>query len=160
MTGFFTNWITKIVDKAVAARFDTAKQEIDYDELAQALISGGLDYHRIAESVELSDLADEINTDDLEQRIAEKVDIDDVIEKVADNIDTGDVAERVKEDFELDYSEFDIDYPTLANEMDMDALAENVRENMDVDYDELEQRVNYESLARALVKMAASAPAS
>jgi hypothetical protein len=165
--GFFANWIEKIVDRVVASRVDAineavvtktmaaVKDIIDYDALSQCLISNGLDYHQIAEGVDLSDLADEINTDDLEQQIVDRVDTDTIVEKVAENIDNDDIASHVTDNFEMDYTQFDIDYCALAEEIDNDAIADNVRDSLDLDYDAIAEEINYEELGRALIKIAA-----
>jgi uncharacterized membrane protein YheB (UPF0754 family) len=87
--------------------------EIDYDDLANSLISSGLDYHQIASNIELGDLAAEIDTSDIENRVVEQVDMDEVVQGVVDAIDTDDIAEKVKDNIEIDYSEIEIDYAQL-----------------------------------------------
>ena len=87
--------------------------EIDYDELANSLISNGLDYSEIASNIELSDLVAEFDTDNIEEQIAQKVDMDDVVQCVVDAVDTDDIADKVKDEIEIDYSEIEIDYAAL-----------------------------------------------
>jgi len=87
--------------------------EIDYDELANSLISNGLDYSEIASNIELSDLVAEFDTDNIEEQIAQKVDMDDVVQCVVDAVDTDDIADKVKDEIEIDYSKIEIDYAAL-----------------------------------------------
>jgi len=108
---------TAVAEQVKAAMVSVAEKvenvEIDYDDLANSLISNGLDYNQIASNIELSDLASEFDTGDIENRVVEQVDIDDVVQGVVDAIDTDDIAERVKDNVEIDYSEIEIDYSAL-----------------------------------------------
>lgn len=163
--GWFTGWIAAIAERVVNARMSafeqtvmttvkSAQPEIDYDRLVTALADDNKLYAGVATNINLSDLADEIDTDSIESSVLEKVDIDDVARNVADNVDTGDIAQYVSENFEFDYSEVDIDYSSLAEEIDNEDLAREVKDQIDVDMDELAEHINYEELARALVKLA------
>ena len=117
---------TAVAEQVKAAMVGVAEKvenvEIDYDDLANSLISSGLDYNQIACNIELSDLASEFDTSDIESRVAEQIEIDDVVQRVVDNIDTDDIAERVKDNVEIDYSEIEIDYADLGR-----ALVDMVR---------------------------------
>jgi hypothetical protein len=108
---------TAVAEQVKAAMVSVAEKvenvEIDYDDLANSLISNGLDYNQIASNIELSDLVSEFDTSDIENRVVEQVDIDDVVQGVVDSIDTDDIAERVKDNVEIDYSLIEIDYSAL-----------------------------------------------
>lgn len=108
---------TAVAEQMKAAMVSVAEKvenvEIDYDDLANSLISHGLDYNQIASNIELSDLVSEFDTSDIENRVVEQVDMDDVVQGVVDAIDTDDIAERVKDNVEIDYSEIEIDYSAL-----------------------------------------------
>jgi hypothetical protein len=108
---------TAVAEQIKAAMVSVAEKvenvEIDYDDLANSLISNGLDYNQIASNIELSDLVSEFDTSDIENRVVEQVDIDDVVQGVVDAIDTDDIAEKVKDEIEIDYSEIEIDYSAL-----------------------------------------------
>lgn len=108
---------TAVAEQIKAAMVSVAEKvenvEIDYDDLANSLISNGLDYNQIASNIELSDLVSEFDTSDIENRVVEQVDMDDVVQGVVDAIDTDDIAERVKDNVEIDYSEIEIDYSAL-----------------------------------------------
>jgi hypothetical protein len=108
---------TAVAEQVKAAMVSVAEKvenvEIDYDDLANSLISSGLDYNQIASNIELGDLVSEFDTSDIENRVVEQVDMDDVVQGVVDAIDTDDIAERVKENIEIDYSDIEIDYAAL-----------------------------------------------
>jgi len=108
---------TAVAEQMKAAMVSVAEKvenvEIDYDDLANSLISNGLDYNQIASNIELSDLVSEFDTSDIENRVVEQVDMDDVVQGVVDAIDTDDIAERVKDNVEIDYSLIEIDYSAL-----------------------------------------------
>lgn len=108
---------TAVAEQVKAAMVSVAEKvenvEIDYDDLANSLISSGLDYNQIASNIELGDLVSEFDTSDIENRVVEQVDMDDVVQGVVDAIDTDDIAERVKDEIEIDYSEIEIDYSAL-----------------------------------------------
>ena len=154
---WFSGWVEKIVARVVDARMaalDSTKPEIDYDQLATALHENSLDYAQIASNIQMSDLADEISTDSIEDRVIEKMDLDEVARRAAENVDAGDVADHVKDNFEFDYSEFDIDYSSLANEVDPSDLASEVKDQIEIDMSELAEDIDYEELAKALIKLA------
>lgn len=117
---------TAVAEQVKAAMVTVAEKvenvEIDYDDLANSLISSGLDYNQIASNIELSDLIAEFDTSEIENRVVEQIEIDDVVQGVVDAIDTDDIAERVKDNIEIDYSEIEIDYAALGR-----ALVEMVR---------------------------------
>lgn len=96
---------------AVAEKVENV--EIDYDDLANSLISSGLDYNQIASNIELSDLVAEFDTDEIEEKISQKVDMDDIVQCVVDAVDHDDIADKIKDDIEIDYSEIEIDYAAL-----------------------------------------------
>lgn len=152
---WLTGWIETIVNRIVDARLATeTKPEIDYDRLVALLVDNETVYGRVASHIDLSDLADEINTDSIEGSVLEKIDIDDVARTVADNVETDDIARYVSENFEFDYSEFDIDYSSLANEIDHSDLASEVKDQIEINTDELAEEIDYEELAKALIKLA------
>lgn len=117
---------TAVAEQVKAAMVSVAEKvenvEIDYDDLANSLISSGLDYNQIASNIELGDLAAEFDTDEIEEKIAQKVDMDDIVQCVADAVDHDDIAEKIKDEIEIDYSEIEIDYAALGR-----ALVEMVR---------------------------------
>jgi hypothetical protein len=163
--GWFTGWIESIaervvnahmsaIEQSVAETVKSAQPEIDYDRLVTSLADNNRLYAGVATNINLSDLAEEIDTDSIEGSVLEKVDIDDVARNVADNVDTNDIAQYVSENFEFDYSEFDIDYSSLANEVDNEDLAREVKDQIEVDMNELAEEIDYEALAKALVKLA------
>lgn len=96
---------------AVAEKVENV--EIDYDDLANSLISSGLDYNQIASNIELSDLVAEFDTDEIEEKISQKVDMDDIVQCVVDAVDHDDIADKIKDDIEIDYSDIEIDYAAL-----------------------------------------------
>ena len=134
MIQWFKNLIEDSVRKAVAAQVQEAvttavaeqvqNVEIDYDDLANSLISSGLDYNQIASNIELGDLVSEFDTDEIEETIAQKVDMDDIVQCVVDAVDHDDIAEKIKDEaeIEIDYSEIEIDYAALGR-----ALVEMLR---------------------------------
>lgn len=163
--GWFTRWVENIASRVVNAQMSafennivttvkSAQPEIDYDRLVQNVADNETVYSRLAHHIDLSDLAEEINTDSIEGSVLEKIDIDDVARNVADNVDTDDIAKYVSENFEFDYSEFDIDYSSLANEIDHEDLAREVKDQIEVDMSELAEEIDYEELAKALIKLA------
>lgn len=154
---WFSGWVEKIVERVVDARMaalDSAKPEIDYDQLASSLHENGLDYAQIASNIQMSDLADEISTESIEDKVVEKIDLDEVAQRVGNEVDMGEISEHVKDNFEFDYSEFDIDYSSLANEVDLSDLASEVKDQIEVDMSELAEDIDYEELAKALIKLA------
>ncbi len=125
---FITKWVSELVEtavrkvlaedqfKAMVAETVTAQManlQVDHDELANALIQDGLDYNQIAENISLSDLSDEFDTSEIENKVAEEIDTNDIVQKVVDSIDTDDIADQVKDNIEIDYSEIEIDYQAL-----------------------------------------------
>jgi hypothetical protein len=126
---FITKWFSGLIETAVrkaiaedqfvsawideTVKAHTSAANIDYDELANALIQDGLDYNQIAENISLSDLSDEFDTSEIENKVAEEIETDDIVQKVVDSIDTDDIADQVKENIEIDYSEIEIDYQAL-----------------------------------------------
>lgn len=121
---FFTKWVSELVETAVRKALaednfkamvtetvskQLANLEVDHDDLANALIQNGLDYHQIADSISISDLVEEFDTSDIENQVAEKIDMDDITQSVVDSIDTDDIAGKI----EIDYSEIEIDYEAL-----------------------------------------------
>ena len=153
---FITKWVSGLIETAVrkaiaedqfvAAWIDetvkthTSAAEIDYNELANALIHNGLDYHQIAQNVDMSDLIDEFDSSDIEARIIEKIDTDDIKQGVIDEIDTDEIKQEI------------------VNDIDTDSIADQVKEDFDysqveIDYSEIE--IDYEELGRALVSLAA-----
>jgi hypothetical protein len=103
----------KLDEMSVSMADKIQNVEIDYDDLANSLISNGLDYNEIASYIELGDLVSEFDTSDIENRVVEQVDMDDVVQGVVNAIDTDDIAEKVKDEIEIDYSEIEIDYAAL-----------------------------------------------
>lgn len=163
--GWFTRWIEDIAGRVVNARMSAfednivttvknVQPEIDYDRLGQNVADNETVYSRLAQYIDLSDLAEEINTDSIEVSVLEKVDIDDIARNVADNVDTDDIARHVSENFEFDYSKFEVDYSSLANEIDHDDLASEVKDQIEIDMSELAEEIDYEELAKALIKLA------
>lgn len=163
--GWFTGWIENIVERVVSARMSafeqnvaetvkSAQPEIDYDRLVTSLADNNKVYSGVATNINLSDLAEEIDTDSIEGSVLEKVDIEDIAQNVANNVDTDDIAKYVSDNFEFDYSEFDIDYESLAQEVDTSDLAREVKDQIEVDMSELAEKIDYEALAKALVKLA------
>ena len=126
---FITKWFSGLIETAVrkaiaedqfvAAWIDEtvkaqiANVQVDHDELANALIQNGLDYNQIADNISLSDLSEEFDTSEIENRVAEEIETDDIVQKVVDSIDTDDIADQVKENIDIDYSEIEIDYQAL-----------------------------------------------
>lgn len=107
---FFTNWIESLVVKAVAAQIDTPSV---LDRVAEKVVGEkGIDLHRVAREINISDLAAEFDTDDIAREIGKRYDIDEdkVAEQVAENISYSDIAEKVAENFDAD----DLDYKELA----------------------------------------------
>lgn len=153
---FITKWVSGLIETAVrnvvagdqfkamvneAVKANTSAANLDYDELANALIQNGLDYHQIAQNVDMSDLIDEFDSSDIEARIIEKIDTDDIKQGVIDEIDTDDIKQEI------------------VNEIDTDSIADQVKEDFDysqveIDYSEIE--IDYEALGRALVNLAAA----
>lgn len=106
-----------VADQVKAAMVSVAEKveqvEIDYDDLASSLLSTGLDYHQIAENIDLSDLISEFDTDEVVSKVANEIDTDDIVQRVVDDVDSDDIAERVRDNIEIDYSEIEIDYAEL-----------------------------------------------
>lgn len=106
-----------VADQVKAAMVSVAEKveqvEIDYDDLASSLLSTGLDYHQIAEHIDLSDLISEFDTDEVVSKVSNEIDTDDIVQRVVDDVDSDDIAERVRENIEIDYSEIEIDYAEL-----------------------------------------------
>lgn len=141
MFNWIRNWLTAgIADQVVAQvlaneelRQQLSKltaETVDYDQLASSLHETGLDYHRLAEGISVSDIAsefdasdiaeslkDEIDFDEIAQKVVDEIDQDEVATKVAENIDHDDIAREIRENFEFDYSELEIDYAALGREL-------------------------------------------
>jgi|688.fasta_scaffold589549_2 hypothetical protein len=104
LKNWFKGFVTGIVREVVA---ESEKTEVDYDALANSLAEKGLNYYRIAEEVNLGDLAQEFDTDDIAREIArcQTVNEDDVIEKIAEDytVDEDVLASKIAEDFDMDY---------------------------------------------------------
>ena len=105
---FFTNWIESLVVKAVAEQIDTPSV---LDRVAEKVVGEkGIDLHRVAQEINISDLAAEFDTDDIAREISRSYDIDEdkVAEKIAEDISYSDIASAVADNFDadsLDYSE-------------------------------------------------------
>lgn len=123
---WFTNLIEKkinvLIEKQVESAIEKIKIkpdiDIDYDDLAEALIKQGLDYNKIANHVDISDLVAEFDIDSIEEQVSEQVDIDSVVSSVVDSVDASDIASEIS----IDYSEIEIDYAELGR-----ALVEMVK---------------------------------
>lgn len=101
-------------------------EHLDYDQLATALHENSFDYAQLAQHIEASEIAnefdasdiaeqlkDEIDMDELARDVVNEIDTDEITEKVAEQIDKDEIARDIVSDFELDYSEFEIDYAAL-----------------------------------------------
>lgn len=107
---FFTNWIESLVVKAVAAQIDTPSV---LDRVAEKVVGEkGIDLHRVAREINISDLAAEFDTDDIAREISRSYDIDEdkVAEKIAEDISYSDIASAVADNFDAD----SLDYKELA----------------------------------------------
>ena len=113
------NWFNSLMDKwltnIITERLKSiAPPEIDYEKFAQAV--GGCDYSKIAEHLDVKEIANAVDITTIAAQVSDNFDLNDVAQEIAGNIDLQDLASYIDvdtSDLELDYTEFDINYEEL-----------------------------------------------
>ena len=123
VTKFFTDCIETVVRKVLADEqfksmvgesVKTQFDNLDYGRLAEELHERDvINYRELAKHVDADEIAQNVDTGEIENKVVEQIDMDSVTQGVVDAIDTDDIAEQVREHIEIDYSEIEIDYQAL-----------------------------------------------
>lgn len=176
---FFTNWLESVVRGCVReCLFDSADaRELFQNTVAAEVeksvrnvacspadVANHLDPRKVAEQMGVDEVARYVDMDELADAVAEKVDVDtseiariagrnldmdDIVSRVVDDIDMGQVCEQCAERIEVNTDDVVERAAELAkDDIDIDSVTEKVAENIDWEADVLD----YESLARALLK--------
>ncbi len=175
----FETTLTKLNSTATADLANKVKRTItadpsfasevasDMHETVTEIISENLDYNDLLRNVEIcpSDVADKLSDnldlDDLTERLHRQIDFDDIASRVsvdmenfsysevAETLSMYDLAQEISIDYDeiahnLDYSEIDVDYERLAEDIDYQATA--VR----LDLDEIAKNIEPLGIASAL----------
>jgi hypothetical protein len=121
-----TKWLSSLIESAVRKVLaeDQFKSlvassfQIDYQKLAEELHErDGINYRELAEYVDEEEIAQHVDTTDIESKVIELIDTDSIVDNVANEIDTDEIADRIKDDVVIDYGEIDIDYEQLGRSL-------------------------------------------